>query len=83
MTLPLLLKLASFVQSEFGVSSAELQSALAHQDGPNQLPIVLWQYGFITSSQLAYLFDWLDQERWRRIRRSTYSSPSSSSPSSN
>lgn len=77
MTSPLLTRLARFVQHEFGVSNAELQSALAHQDGPTQLPIVLWQYGFITSGQLALVFDWLDQERWRRIRRSAPGAPTS------
>jgi hypothetical protein len=63
MTLVLITRLVSFVQAEFGVSTAEVSTALHHHDGPNQLPMVLWQYGFITLSQLERLFDWLERER--------------------
>ncbi|HIK45635.1 MAG TPA: DUF2949 domain-containing protein [Leptolyngbyaceae cyanobacterium M65_K2018_010] len=63
MTLPLTTRLVNFVQAEFGLSSAEVQTALHHDDGPVHLPIVLWQYGFITLAQLGCLFDWLELAR--------------------
>jgi hypothetical protein len=63
MTLPPITRLVSFIQSEFGVSTAEVKTALHHHDGLTQLPMVLWQYGFITLSQLERLFDWLERER--------------------
>jgi hypothetical protein len=61
MTWPPITKLVNFVQAEFGVSNAEVDTALHHHDGLVQLPIILWQYGFITLDQLDRLFAWLEQ----------------------
>ncbi|WP_026072310.1 DUF2949 domain-containing protein [Nodosilinea nodulosa] len=63
MTLPLITRLVNFVQAEFGVSNAEVSAALHHEGGAAHLPIVLWQYGFISLRQLERLFDWLEAER--------------------
>lgn len=59
MSLPLVRKLIRFVQQEFGVSDAEIRTVLAREEGTANLPILLWQYGFITVSQLDVLFEWL------------------------
>lgn len=61
MPVPFITRLVSFVQAEFGVSDAEVDTALHHRDGLIQLPIILWQYGFITLVQLDCLFDWLEK----------------------
>ncbi|MBE9137489.1 DUF2949 domain-containing protein [Nodosilinea sp. LEGE 07088] len=63
MTLPQITRLVRFVQAEFGVSTDEVSTALNHNDGRIQFPIILWQYGFISLSQLEHLFDWLERER--------------------
>jgi dTDP-4-dehydrorhamnose 3,5-epimerase-like enzyme len=52
-------QLINFVQQEFGVSRAEIITALHHEESASQLPLILWQYGFITVQQLDYLLDWL------------------------
>jgi hypothetical protein len=61
MTSQLMSKLVSFVKTEFGVSDAELITALRHDDYKAQLPIILWQYGFISVDQLERLLLWLTQ----------------------
>lgn len=63
MTSTLINRLVRFVQIEFGVSNAEVMTALRHDDAWSQLPMILWQYGFIDLTQLIRLFDWLDQAR--------------------
>jgi len=30
------------------------------QETPNQLPMILWQYGLINLEELDKIFDWLD-----------------------
>lgn len=52
-------QLVNFVQREFGVSRAEVITALHHDEAASQFPLILWQYGFITVQQLDRLFDWL------------------------
>jgi hypothetical protein len=61
MTSQLMGKLVSFVQTEFGVSDAEVVTALRHQDYRVHLPTILWQYGFISIGQLEQLLLWLTQ----------------------
>ncbi len=60
---PLLSKLVKFVQTEFGVSNEEIVTALQHHDSATHLPMILWQYGFISIGQLGTLFDWLVDAR--------------------
>lgn len=60
-------QLVNFVQREFGVSCAEVITALHHDEADSQLPLILWQYGFITAQQLDRLFDWLEGARLRSI----------------
>jgi hypothetical protein len=61
MTSQLMGKLVSFVQTEFGVSDAEVITALRHEDYRAHLPTILWQYGFISIEQLEQLLIWLTQ----------------------
>jgi hypothetical protein len=67
MTSTLINTLVSFVQTEFGVSNDELATAFHHDDAATQLPMILWQYGFITVTQLDLLFAWLERARFRSI----------------
>lgn len=67
MTSQLINRLVSFVQSEFGVSHDEVMTALRHDDHAAQLPMILWQYGFISLKQLDLLFDWLERARIRSV----------------
>lgn len=67
MTSPLLSRLVSFVQTEFGVSNEEVATAFHHHDSATQLPMILWQYGFITTPQLDVLFAWLERARFRSV----------------
>lgn len=54
-------QLIQFLQQDLGVSSAQIELALRHvQEAPNQLPIILWQYGFVNLGQLDQIFDWLE-----------------------
>ncbi len=65
MKIGLMSQLVSLVQKEFGVSRAEVITALHHEEAASQFPMILWQYGFITIQQLDDLFDWLERERLR------------------
>lgn len=54
-------RLISFLQEELAVPAASI--ALAQRQGeqdPTLLPMILWQYGLVTLSQLEQVFDWLE-----------------------
>ena len=54
-------KLIPFLQQDLGVSIEQIELALRHiQETPNQLPMILWQYGLINLEQLEKIFDWLE-----------------------
>ena len=49
-----------FLQDELAVSPDELTIAIGRRkQTTDPLPMLLWQYGFITLSQLQTIFDWL------------------------
>ncbi|MDV2995880.1 MAG: hypothetical protein N4J56_005534 [Chroococcidiopsis sp. SAG 2025] len=53
--------LMSFLRDELSVSEAAIALALRKGEQElNFLPMVLWQYGFITLPQLNRVFDWLE-----------------------
>lgn len=53
--------LIQFLQQDLGVSVAQLELAQRHiQETPEQLPMILWQYGLISLGQLDQIFDWLE-----------------------
>ena len=54
-------RLVRFLQDDLAIPSASI--ALAVRQGeqtPNQLPMLLWQYGLVTLEQLDQIFDWLE-----------------------
>ncbi|ACK69512.1 conserved hypothetical protein [Gloeothece citriformis PCC 7424] len=54
-------KLRSFLTEELGLPIAEVTWAERQvQQMPNQLPMILWQYGLISLRQLDKILDWLE-----------------------
>lgn len=52
-----------FLQSELAVSSDEIAVLLHHpelEDAP--LPMVLWQYGLVSTQQLSQIYDWMETQ---------------------
>ncbi|WP_073070991.1 DUF2949 domain-containing protein [Phormidesmis priestleyi] len=57
-----LTQLLQFLQTDLAIPDANLQLALRHpEQTPGMLPMILWQYGFVTLNQLNQIFDWLEQ----------------------
>jgi hypothetical protein len=53
-------RLIQFLTDELNVSSSAIALALQQcEQTPNLLPIVLWQYGLITLTELEQIFDWM------------------------
>ncbi len=53
-------QLINFIQEELAVSASSIAIAQRRCDQESgSLPIVLWQYGFISLNQLEQIFDWL------------------------
>ena len=54
--------LINFLQSDLGIPTESIELAIRHhQPNPNMLPMVLWQYGLVTTEQLDQIFHWLEQ----------------------
>jgi hypothetical protein len=53
-------ELISFLRDELSVSEAAIALALRKGEQEIFLPMVLWQYGLITLSQLDRVFAWLE-----------------------
>ncbi|NJL83683.1 MAG: DUF2949 domain-containing protein [Chloroflexaceae bacterium] len=54
-------QLIEFLQKELSLSNETIAVALRRcQAVAGELPMVLWQYGFITSEQLERIFEWQD-----------------------
>lgn len=55
-------ELIKFLREELAVPTSSIDLALKQTEQPvSQLPIVLWNYGLVTLSQLGQIFDWLEQ----------------------
>jgi hypothetical protein len=53
--------LIQFLQEELSVSYSSIEVALRHSEqDPGPLPMILWQYGFITLEQLEQIYDWME-----------------------
>ena len=54
-------QLVEFLKQELSIPSEAIALGL-RQSGTaqNLLPIVLWQYGFVTIHQLSEIYDWLE-----------------------
>lgn len=49
-----------FLQDELAISHDELTVAIQRRKhSTDPLPMLLWQYGFVSISQLQTIFDWL------------------------
>jgi Protein of unknown function (DUF2949) len=54
-------KLMNFLLEELAIPAAAISLALRHvEQTPSLLPMVLWQYGLVTLTQLNQIFDWLE-----------------------
>ncbi len=56
-------RLIQFLQQDLEISTAEIAVLLRHpeyQSAP--IPMLLWQYGLISLTQLSQLFDWLETQ---------------------
>ncbi|MGK7915731.1 MAG: DUF2949 domain-containing protein [Prochloraceae cyanobacterium] len=54
-------ELISFLQQELEISTEQIELAERQvSQNPNQLPMVLWQYGLVDLWQLDKIFDWLE-----------------------
>jgi len=55
------LQLIEFLKGELAIPPDAIDLGLRHSAStPNLLPIVLWQYGLVTTHQLNQIFDWLE-----------------------
>ena len=53
--------LVRFLQDELAIPADSIDLAVRHhREPPNLLPMILWQYGLVTLTQLDLIFDWLD-----------------------
>ena len=54
-------RLVCFLQDDLAIPSASIDLAVRQgEQTPNQLPMLLWQYGLVTLEQLDRIFDWLE-----------------------
>ncbi|OUL29100.1 hypothetical protein BV372_23965 [Nostoc sp. T09] len=57
-----LAKFLRFLQEELAIPADGLQLALRHpEQNPSLLPMILWQYGLVSLSQLDEIYDWLNR----------------------
>ena len=56
--------LLRFLQEELSLSPASLELALRQTEQPAHLPMVLWQYGLVSLSQLDQIFEWMERCLW-------------------
>lgn len=55
-------QLIDFLQRDLAISSKAIAIALRHcEQDPGPLPMILWQYGFVSLEQLEQIFDWLER----------------------
>ncbi len=55
-------QLISFMREDLAIPAASIKLALRQvEQTPNLLPMMLWQYGLITLTQLDRIFDWLEK----------------------
>jgi Protein of unknown function (DUF2949) len=54
-------QLINFLQDELAIPKTSISLALRQsENSASFLPMILWQYGLITLSQLDRIFDWLE-----------------------
>jgi hypothetical protein len=56
-------QLIEFLKQELSLPAEAIALGLRRSaSSPNLLPIVLWQYGIVTTHQLDQIFDWLETQ---------------------
>jgi hypothetical protein len=56
-----LAQFVQFLRNDLAISDASLQLALQHPEGTlSLLPMILWQYGLVTLTEVDQMFDWLE-----------------------
>ena len=55
------LPLLQFLHTELAIPTDALELALRRGEELVNLPMVLWQYGLISLSQLDQVFDWMEE----------------------
>lgn len=54
-------KFIIFLEKELSISSESITLAMRHKsENITDYPIILWQYGLITTKELDLIFDWLE-----------------------
>jgi len=54
-------QLIEFLRQELALPAESIALGLRRSaSSPNLLPIVLWQYGLVTTHQLGQIYDWLE-----------------------
>ena len=54
-------RLIQFLKDDLSVPTAAISLALRQQSQASDLlPMILWQYGLITTEQLDRVFDWME-----------------------
>ncbi|OLP18292.1 hypothetical protein BST81_11545 [Leptolyngbya sp. 'hensonii'] len=53
-------RLIEFLREELAISDAALSFVLEHPEQESYLPMILWQYGFVSLEQLEQIFEWKD-----------------------
>jgi len=54
-------RLVEFLNQELAVPTDAIALGMRQSASmPNLLPMVLWQYGIVTTCQLEQIFDWLE-----------------------
>lgn len=51
-----------FLQYEIAVTNAELATVDRHKRRDDPLPMLLWQYGFVSLEQLQQIWNWLENQ---------------------
>jgi hypothetical protein len=58
-----------FLRQELAIPKADLRLALRHPEHtPDTLPMILWQYGLVTLSQLNQIFDWRERSLTSEVK---------------
>jgi hypothetical protein len=66
-----LLEFSRFLHEEMAIKPEDLNLALhKRQRSSDPLPMLLWQYGFISLNQLQSILDWLDRQEFKEFSNS-------------
>lgn len=55
-------KFFHFLQYEIAITRAELATIERHKHKTDPIPMLLWQYGFVSLEQLQQIWNWLENQ---------------------